>query len=71
MKRFFILLITLLLTLSLFGCNEKGEQSNEQSSQAAESSEESKPENTKKLVSKKIVKNGTGKVSQTSLYKYN
>ena len=71
MKRFFILLITLLLTLSLFGCNEKGEQSNEQSSQAAESSEESKPENTKKLVSKKVVKNGTGKVSQTSLYKYN
>ncbi len=71
MKRFFILLTAFLLALSLFGCNEKAEQSNEQSSQAAESSEESKNENTKKLVSKKVIKNGTGEITQTSEYKYN
>lgn len=70
MKRFFILLTAFLLALSLFGCDEKAEQSNEQSSQAAESSEESNTENTKKLVSKKVIKNGTGKITQTWEYQY-
>ena len=75
MKKIFILLTALLLILSLFGCSEEieqsFEQSNEQSSQAAESSEESKNDNTKKLVSKKVIKNGTGEITQTSEYKYN
>ncbi len=71
MKRILLLLTALLLLLSLFGCNEEGEQSFEESSQAAESGEESKNENTKKLVSKKVNKNGTGRITQTSEYKYN
>ena len=72
MKKIVLLLITVSFAFSLFGCENKDEQSNSDINDiSSDISEVSQTETTKKLVSKTIAKNGTGEITQTNEIEYN
>ena len=77
MKRIIAIILTILMLVCLASCENGSEESvfessvQEEASETSQVSEESVPaKNTKKLVSKTVNKNETGKISQTNEYEY-